>query len=236
MSCQDIDVSSEVSTVDLYIEEAVSERYPDLLVPYVNIQDVTVQSHSRDLLSLKAQILAKLRSQYDLVTLKDRPVFRAYRDFFWGIGIDATKIRPAGEALIRRVLRGGDIPSINTLVDTYNLASIETGIALAAFDLDQTHGSMTLRFSEKGEAFLGIGMTSPIVLRGGEVVISDRDGLLAIYPYRDAERSKVQLTTKSTIILACGVPGIELDYLKRSLLISVEYITRFCGGVVHSPP
>jgi DNA/RNA-binding domain of Phe-tRNA-synthetase-like protein len=222
--------------MDLSIEEAVRKRYPDLFVPYASIHDVTVQLYSRDLLSLKAQILTKVRSQYDLVTLKDRRGFRAYRDFFWGIGIDATKIRPAGEALIRRVLRGGEVPSINTLVDAYNLASIETGIALAAFDLDQTRGFMTLRFSETGEEFLGIGMTSPIVLKGGEVVVSDREGVLAIYPYRDAERSRVQLTTTSAIILACGVPGIGLDSLKQSLSISVEYIARFCGGVAHTSP
>jgi len=222
--------------VNLVIEEAIRKRYPDLLVPYASIQDVTVQSYSRGLLSLKGQILARVRSQYDLMTLKDHPVFRAYRDFFWGIGIDATKTRPAGEALIRRVLRGGEIPSINTLVDAYNLASIESGIALAAFDVDQTHGFLVLRFSERGEEFLGIGMDSPVLLKGGEVVISDQDGVLAIYPYRDAERSKVQLTTRSVIILACGVPGIGFDSLKQSLSISIGYITRFCGGVVGISP
>ncbi len=222
--------------MNLVIEEAVRKRYPDLLVPYANVRDITVQSYSRELLSLKAQILAMVRSQYDLLTLKDHPVFRAYRDFFWGIGIDATKIRPAGEALIRRVLRGGEIPSINTLVDAYNLASMETGIALAAFDTDQTRGLMVLRFSEKGEEFLGIGMDSPIVLKGGEVVVSDQDGVLAIYPYRDAERSKIQLTTRSAIILACGVPGIGLDSLRQSVSISVGYITRFCGGLPDMRP
>jgi len=79
-------------------------------------------------------------------------------------------------------------------------------------------------------------MDSPIVLKGGEVVVSDQDGVLAIYPYRDAERSKIQLTTRSAIILACGVPGIGLDSLRQSVSISVGYITRFCGGLPDMRP
>lgn len=212
------------------IDKAVKESYPDLSVLCSSIADVVVEPDSKKLRGLEKQILVRLRSRYTLETLKDNTVFRAYRDFFWRIGIDPTKIRPAGEALVRRVLRGKRIPMINTLVDAYNLASLETGIALAAFDRDQITGPMLLRFSKMGEEFLGIGMNSPYVLEGGEVVISDRDGILAIYPYRDAERSKIQFTTQSIIVLACGVPGIDPDLLNKALSISVEYITKFCKG------
>ena len=123
------------------------------------------------------------------------------------------------------------ILTITNVVDSYNLASIETGIALAAFDTGQFRGPMLLRFSDLGEEFLGIGMGSPIVLKGGEVVVSDRDGILAIYPYRDAERSKIQFTTQSVIILACGVPGIDPNLLDQALSISVKYIIKFCKSL-----
>ena len=215
----------------LLIDKTVQESYPDLSVMCSSITDVVVEPDSKKLRDLEKQILRRLRSRYTLETLKDNSVFRAYRDFFWRIGIDPTKIRPAGEALVRRVLRGKHIPTINTLVDAYNLASIETGIALAAFDTGQIRGPMLLRFSELGEEFLGIGMGSPIVLKGGEVVVSDRDGILAIYPYRDAERSKIQFTTQSVIILACGVPGIDPNLLDQALSISVKYIIKFCKSL-----
>ncbi|HUW43054.1 MAG TPA: hypothetical protein VMW02_02320, partial [Thermoplasmata archaeon] len=44
-----------------------------------------------------------------LEAVKDRPDFRAYRDFFWRLGVDPTKTRPASEALIRRILKGSSI-------------------------------------------------------------------------------------------------------------------------------
>src|SRR3979409_2153884 len=63
---------------------------------------------------------------YAVETLKDEPNLRAYRDFFWRVGVDPTKVRPAAEALLRRVIQGKPFPRINALVDAYNLASAET--------------------------------------------------------------------------------------------------------------
>ena len=54
-----------------------------------------------------------MRKNYSLDGLKDEENIRAYRDFFWKLGIDPTKIRPAAEALIRRILGGKEIPRIN---------------------------------------------------------------------------------------------------------------------------
>ena len=57
------------------------------------------------------------RRTYALETLKDEPRLRAYRDFFWRVGVDPTKVRPAAEALLRRVIQGKPFPRINALVD-----------------------------------------------------------------------------------------------------------------------
>jgi len=58
----------------------------------------------------------KYRSQ-DPEYLKNDSVVRAYRDFYWRIGIDPTKTRPSGEALRRRLARGNRFPRINIVVD-----------------------------------------------------------------------------------------------------------------------
>ena len=162
--------------------------------------------------------------------MKNLPTFRAYRDFFWRVGIDPTKNRPAAEALIRRILGGRTIPQINPLVDAYNLASIKTEIALAAFDADRLKGGLIMRFSEKREKFLGIGMEKPMILKGGEIVVSDSEKLVAIYPYRDADGTKITEKTRNVLLLVCGVPGIGDETLQDAALVALEYITRFCGG------
>ena len=152
---------------------------------------------------------------------------RAYRDLFWSLGIDPTKIRPAAEALVRRIVGGRPLPTINTAVDSYNLASIETRVAFAAFDADLLHGDLTLRYATEGEGFLGIGMDGPKVLEGRELVIDDGEELVAIYPYRDADGSKLTLRTKRSLLLGCGVPGLGGAELGEATDRAAELVRRY---------
>ena len=217
-------------TLKLVIDEEVRDRFPDLNVLLMELDSVKVLEYSEELERFKSEIYDKLRKRYKLESLKDDPLVKTYRNFFWRIGIDPTKIRPAAEALLRRILSGRGIPRINTLVDSYNLASAESGIALAAFDSEKIDGDMIMRFAKEGEEFIGIGMRKPKTLRGGEIVVADSSRLVAIYPYRDAEYSKVTLKTEKVCLMICGVPGIRIEVLKNAGRLAADYILRFCGG------
>ena len=221
--------------MSLDIEAGLRKRFPGLRVIAGCVDGVRVERSSLELERFKEELLRDVKEKYTLDSLKDVPVFRAYRDFFWKVGIDPTKVRPAAEALIRRILAGKPIPSINSVVDSYNLASIRTEIALAAFNREELAGSLLMRTARKGERFLGIGMGEPMNLKGVEVVISDQEKLVAVYPYRDAERSKVSDTTRSLLILACGVPGIDESVLMDAKKTALDFITRFCDGNIAMP-
>ncbi|UCE15296.1 MAG: hypothetical protein JSV12_05275 [Candidatus Bathyarchaeota archaeon] len=216
--------------MSLRIEFQLQKRFPELKVLTCQIRGVKVEKRNVELERFKEKVMKQVREQYDLESLRNLPTFRAYRDFFWGVGIDPTKSRPAAEALIRRVLGGKAIPNINTLVDAYNLASIKTEIALAAFDADKLRSDLLMRFATEGEKFLGIGMEKPMVLQGGEIVISDGEKLVAVYPHRDADNTKITMKTKNVMLLMCGVPGIGEETLQKATQVALEYITRFCEG------
>ena len=194
------------------------------------VNGVRVESRKAELQRFKEETIAEIMKTYDLATVKDVPIFRAYRDFFWRIGIDPTKDRPAAEALIRRILAGKPLPTINTLVDAYNLASIKSCVAMGAFDADKLRGELKLRYARQGERFLGIGMDEPFELKGNEPVVSDAEKLIAIYPHRDAEETKVTDATRNVLLLICGAPGIEEGALAEAARLAIEYITEFCGG------
>lgn len=214
----------------LKISADLAERFPGLRVLVVHVNGVGVEREKVELQEFKDRAIEEIKQKYDLATVKDVPIFRAYRDFFWRIGIDPTKNRPAAEALIRRILAGKPLPTINTLVDAYNLASIKSCIALGAFDIEKLSGDLVLRFAQKEEKFLGIGMSEPIELKGNELVVSDAEKLIAIYPYRDADETKVTLATKDVLLLICGAPGIEGKILEGAAQTAIECVTRFCGG------
>lgn len=212
------------------IAQDLRNRFPDLKVLAFSVKDVKVTKRKDELEEFKKLVFDEVRKRYSLETVKDVPVFRAFRDFFWKIGIDPTKNRPAAEALVRRILAGKPIPSINTAADACNLASIKSEVPLATFDEDKIKDKLTMRFALKEESFLGIGMTKPMSLNGGEVVISDSERIVALYPHRDADYSKLTEKTRNVTILVCGVPGISLETLNQSKKIAIEYINKFCNG------
>lgn len=221
--------------VQLAFDAAIRREFPGLITILFEMRQLHVEKASEKLEQFKAETLLRLRATYALENLKDEPLLRVYRDFFWRVGIDPTKTRPASEALLRRVLQGKDIPLINTLVDSYNLASMESRVPLALFDASRVGGKMIMRIARAGEEFAGIGMEKAEVLTGREVVIEDGTRLVAIYPHRDADFSKVTLETHDIHGLACGVPGISAEHLERAKAVAIDYIARFCGGRQPAP-
>ena len=217
------------------VESSLRNRLPELSARLFVLRGVSIIREKPDLESFKEEIFKEVNETWTSEGLKDHNIFRAYRSFFWRLGIDPTKIRPASEALIRRTLRGKPIPKINTLVDAYNIASIVTLIPLAAFDEDILRGEPLMREAKKGERFRGIGMREDLTLNGGEIVIQDDEKLIAIYPYRDADSSKVTTGTKNVMMLVCGAPGIDAKTLEQAETQTISIVTRFCGGTLTNP-
>jgi DNA/RNA-binding domain of Phe-tRNA-synthetase-like protein len=200
----------------LSYHQKIREKFPHLRVSLLTVKDLKIQKETPELEKFKEDIVKEIETSYDLKTLKDNETFRKYRDFFWKIDIDPTKIRPASEALIRRILQGKSLPKINTGVDAYNLASIKSGIPLAAFDVDTITGDLIMRFSKDGEEFMGIGMKKPKIVTGKEIIVADESRLIAIYPYRDADFSKIMHSTENILVMSCGVPGIAWETVQAA--------------------
>ena len=222
--------SAENFTMIVEIDPILLGEFDIAVVSWV-VKEVVVRERDENLERMKREVEQRIRERFSLQTLKDHPIFRAYRDFYWRLGIDPTKDRPAGEALVRRILSGRPLPTINTAVDCYNVASAETGVAMGAYDFSKIAGKLKLRKGKAGEEFLGIGFPSPVKLRGGEPVLSDDEKIVAIYPYRDSEWTKITTQTREILLLSCGVPGIPVALLREAGEKAVDYLRRFCGAV-----
>jgi len=211
----------EVEQYRIEVDEEVRRRF-DVPLRSVRLKGLDVAAVRTDE-RFREEVYAVLRRRYTLDSVKDDPTFRAYRDFYWRIGIDPTKVRPSSEALVRRILQGKELPSINPLVDTFNLVSALTGITFSAFDLDKISGAVRMSWSRAGERFVGIG-TGEIELTGRELVLRDDSGPISIYPYRDSERTKTSLQTRNVLLVLCGVPGLPFHKLAETERMMLERI------------
>lgn len=87
-----------------------------------------------------------------------------------------------------------------------------------------------MRQAQAGEEFLGIGMNESMRLTGVEVVVTDEEKLIAVYPYRDADSSKVIEATQDLVLMVCGVPGIDDGTLAMAERVAIEAILSICDG------
>ena len=201
------------------MEVAISRRAHDLgvRISISVMEDIEVRRSPEVVLTalladLKDDLKRRYKAPEDL--LADARI-RGLRDFYWRIGIDPTKTRPASEALIRRILKK-DIPWINTLVDAGNLASAMTCVPIGLYDLDKVVGRCEIVLSEGGEEFRPIG-GEPYDLDKGVPVLKDDAGVLHLYPYRDCQRTKITTDTTKALAISCGTKGISDKDLETAL-------------------
>lgn len=161
----------------------------------------------------------------ELALLPEDPVVRAYRDLSWKLGIDPTKQRPAGEALFRRVAAGKGLPAIGPLVDAYNLASAATLVPLSAFDATALGGDLRLDLAGQREAFTPL-FKEEMIVEPGRVVWRDDEGIVALFLYRDGERTAIRDETSEAVVVATLAPGVGIALLPEAF----ERVERFAGA------
>lgn len=103
------------------------------------------------------QSIGELVLQYRLEDIKSIPAIYHTREAYKLLGKDPNRYRPAGEQLLRRIVSGKGLYSINALVDMGNLISIKTGYSLGIFHASAVGREVLLRRGEAEDLFEGIG-------------------------------------------------------------------------------
>jgi DNA/RNA-binding domain of Phe-tRNA-synthetase-like protein len=161
--------------------------------------------------------------------LSEIPSLKAWRATLSGFGVKPTQYRSAAEALLRRLTKQGDIPSINPLVDMANLVSIRWRLPVAVFDQTPVTGTTSVRFADGQERFTDLGSDLATSPEPGEVVFVDDVGLVSArrWCWRQSDQSAVRSTTVNALITVEGQHSdaeAEVAFATRDLLdLLAEY-------------
>ena len=134
-------------------DAAVIEHYPTIRAGVIHATGLTNGPSPPELLD---EYLAEQRAaseRLNATAIADLPSIAAWRRAFTRFGAKPTQHRNAAEALLRRLAKHGDIPTINTLVDIGNLVSIRYAMPVAVFDRANVAGPTTVRFATGAELF-----------------------------------------------------------------------------------
>ena len=183
-------------------DAALTERFPTIRAGVIHVTGVSNGPSSAALLEAYRGEQRAAAERLEQTPIAEMTSITAWRRTFTGFGVKPTQHRVAAEALLRRLSKAGDIPSISTLVDIGNLASIRYGLPVAVFDQATVTGSTTVRFADGSEQFTDLGSTDVIHPAPGEVVFVDDANIVSArrWCWRQSSQSATGANTSRVLI------------------------------------
>jgi len=170
---------------------------------HLEVQNV----NSDTLAARRGQVAETARQRFsDTPAISGNPTAAALRRLFRAAGCDPTRYRPASEALLRRLVKGGELPEISPLVDLNNCLSAELAVPCCVMVEGSFSAPLTWRSGVEGESYESL--RGPFNLEG-KPVLFDPEGPLDT-PITGNVRVKVEPDTGKAWLVAY-MPASELD-------------------------
>ncbi|HLU58454.1 MAG TPA: phenylalanine--tRNA ligase beta subunit-related protein [Pseudonocardia sp.] len=188
-------------------DQAVLDRYPAVRAGVVHASGLTNGPTPPALWERYRTAQKEVADRLATTPPSQLPPIAAWRRAFAGFGAKPTQYRSAAEALLRRLAKQGDIPSINALVDLGNLVSIRHALPVAVVDLAGIDGGITVRFATGAERFTDLGADEPVAPEPGEVVFVDRAGVACArrWCWRQSAQSATRESTTDALVVVEGL-------------------------------
>ena len=154
------------------------------------------------------------------IHMRERPIPWAYRVFFRQIGLDPDRTRTPVEQLALDRLHDGAFTSRGMPADALTIATVETGVALRAFDAAQIDGRLCIRDSAPGESLPG----KPGELAQGTLTIADERAPLELLFGGTATEGQLEPGTSRIAVVAVQVKGVPQAAIDEALWIACAAI------------
>jgi DNA/RNA-binding domain of Phe-tRNA-synthetase-like protein len=186
--------------------DAVTERYPTIRAGVIHAAGLANGPSPPELLDDHRAGQQAARERLHATAIAELPSIAAWRRVFSGFGAKPTQYRNAAEALLRRLDKHGDIPTLSTLVDIGNLVSIRYAMPVAVFDLANIADSITVRFATGEESFTDLGSGESVSPDPGEVIFVDRSNVVSArrWCWRQSAHSATSQTTVEALLVVEG--------------------------------
>jgi DNA/RNA-binding domain of Phe-tRNA-synthetase-like protein len=200
-------------------DQAALEQYPAIHGGVIHATGLENGPSAPELLEAYRAEQSAAAERLARTPIAELPSIAAWRRAFTRFGAKPTQHRSAAEALLRRLSKTGEIPSVNRLVDLGNLISIRHSLPVAVFDLVGVHGSLTVRLATGDEPFTEIGSTEVVTPEPGEVVFVDDRGVVAArrWCWRQSAQSATSPWTAEALIVTEGLHQTAGDDVAAAL-------------------
>jgi len=163
----------------------------------------------------------------DLDAIGKSKEIEGYRLLYEKVG---AKVENPVAHLAGIVKKAGKLPTINTVVDSYNIVALRKRLSVGAHDLDRIQGNVNFKITDGKESWTPLGEDRPKAVPEGEYACVDQAKVLCRMDIKQGDQTKITDRTKNIFVYVQGNPNTPDDYLKQALEEIITNITRFCGG------
>lgn len=216
------------------ISKEVFDKFPGYVRGVVVGTGLTNGESSAELTSLLRSAESSVRNQLNVETLAEHPRMASWREAYRSFGAKPSKFRPSIEAMVRRVLRNEELPSISALVDIGNVVSLNHLVPAGGHAIDVLSQDISLRPATGDEEFVPLDsdqvenpFPGEIVFVEGKIVLTRR------WTWRQGKHTLVVPTTTAVEVNVDGLPPVPSAEVEEACREIMDLIKKFCGGNAH---
>lgn len=173
--------------------------------------------------------LKKLKKEEASKTKVNEKIIKAYENIYDKAGVKA-------ECPLRRLIgfveKSGAVPTINTVVDSYNVVSAKYNLTVGCHDINKLEGNAKFVILKGGEKFKPMGSKEEISLDKKEYACADDKRVICRLDIKQCDETKIDENTSNIFLYVQGNEEVSLDVLKKALKEICDNIVMFCGGEV----
>jgi DNA/RNA-binding domain of Phe-tRNA-synthetase-like protein len=160
---------------------------------------VSADGNQGGIADLRAKTASLVRDRFsEPAAVANHPPVAAMRKLFRAAGCDPTRYRPASEALLRRLVKGAELPEIHPLVDVNNCLSARLAVPCCVMAEGSLGTSLVFRQGNAGEGYQSL--RGPFACEAKPLLI-DEIGPVDT-PITGSDRVKVRTDTRCAWLVA----------------------------------
>ena len=195
-------------------------------------RNLRVTAAGPELRSEIAREVQAIRARFaDPGAVRSAPAVAPFQEILRKVGVNPRREQPSVERLLNFALKRGDLPTVNSPVDAYNLVSVRSFCSLGAHDLDRITPPVSLRLLTGRELFTPLGRDTPVATVPGEYGYVDaHDRVLCRLDILQADFSKVTTATVNAFLIVEGTALHPPEVLRQAVDDVIDMVIRHCGG------
>lgn len=220
-----------MSHFHLRIDPQIFEKFPGYVRGVVVAHGLNNGPSSPELIDRLRQAEDGLRVRLSMDSLIEDPHIKSWREAFRIFGAKPSDFRPSIESLVRRVLHGDSLPSINALVDIGNILSLKYLLPVGSHSLNHLGQDLILKVATGDESFTAFGserveqpLPGEIIYAEGNIVLTRR------WVWRQSNHTLTLPETTSIEFNVDGLPPVHLSQVEKACGDLMDWVKEYCGG------